>query len=141
MTKNNAVEESKKQLGKLIADYRKELDVPLTMRKLAEAIELSPSNMKYIEDGVNAPSHKVYAKIIKVLNPSPEKHVLMDELYTKIRKTPPPDVCNSIIKNQDLFDVLRLISGQILTAEQISQAEALFKTFTDENKGEIENGK
>lgn len=130
------VKEAKKELGTKITECRKELAVPLSMRKFAEAIEIPPSNIKYIEDGINAPSHDVYARIIKVLKPPPDIHAKMDKLYTIIRKSPPPDVCDTINNNQDLFDVIRIFSDQILTTEQISKAKILFETFANENKGE-----
>lgn len=133
---DNVIKEAKKELGTKIAECRKEFEVPLSMRKLAEVIEISPSNLKYIEDGVNAPSHDVYARIIKVLKPPPDIHSKMDKLYTIIRKSPPPDICNTINNNQDLFDIIRIFSDQILTTEQISKAKILFETFANENKGE-----
>ena len=65
----------------------------------------------------------------------------MDKLYVTIRKTPPPDVCETINSNQELFDVFRIIKSQQLSQEQITRAKELFQTFANENKGENENGK
>lgn len=135
--KDKSIEKAKKKLGEEIAKCRGEL----SQRKLSQAIGLPPSNMKYIEDGVNAPSHDIYAKIIGVLKPLQDQRVTMDRLYTTIRKSPPPDVCETINKNQELFDAFRLIDGQELSKEQIIRAKILFNTFADENrKGESENG-
>jgi DNA-binding XRE family transcriptional regulator len=130
------MEKAKKRLGAEIAKNRGEL----SQRKLAQAVGLPPSNMKYIEDGVNAPSHDIYAKIIGVLTPPPKQRAIMDKLYTTIRKSPPPDVCETINSNQELFDVFRLINSQKLIKEQITRAKELFQAFADENKGENENG-
>ena len=113
--KDKDMEKAKTKLGVEIAKNRGEL----SQRKLAQAVGLPPSNMKYIEDGVNAPSHDVYAKIIEELNPPPRQRAVMDKLYATIRKTPPPDVCETINSNQELFDVFRIIKSQQLSKEQI----------------------
>lgn len=84
-------------------------------------------------------SHDVYAKIIEELKPPPRQRAVMDNLYATIRKTPPPDVCETINSNQELFDVFRQINSQKLSKEQITRAKDLFKAFADENKGENEN--
>lgn len=128
------IEKAKSKLGIEIAKNRGEL----SQRKLAQAVGLPPStNMKYIEDGVNAPSHDVYAKIIEELNPPPRQRAVMDKLYATIRKTPPPDVCETINSNQELFDVFRIIKSQQLSKEQNNNvAKELFQTFANENKGE-----
>lgn len=131
------MEKVKIKLGTEIAKSRGKL----SQRKLAQAVGLPPSNMKYIEDGVNAPSHDVYAKIIEELKPPPRQRAVMDRLYATIRKTPPPDVCETINNNQELFDAFRLINSQKLSKEQITRAKELFNTFACENKGENVNGK
>lgn len=130
--KDTKIETAKKQLGQEIATCRGER----SQRNLASSIGLPPSNMKYIEDGVNAPTHDIYAKIIEVLKPPPKQRVIMDKLYTAIRKSPPPDVCETINSNQKLFDVFRLINNQQLSQEQITRAKELFQNFAYENKGE-----
>lgn len=135
--KDKDIEKVKIKLGVEIAKNRGKL----SQRKLAQAVGLPPSNMKYIEDGVNAPSHDVYSKIIEELKPPPKQRAVMDKLYATIRKTPPPDVCETINSNLELFDVFRLINSKKLTKEQITRAKELFQTFADENKGEKENGK
>lgn len=135
--KDKAIEKLKKQLGEEIAKCRGD---DRSQRNLAVAVGLPPSNMKYIEDGVNSPSGEIYGKLIDELKPPPKQRKKMDVLYSKIRKVPPPDVCNVITENQDLFNVIRLLSGQSLTKEQIKQTEDLFTSFVDnKEKGEIEN--
>lgn len=64
---NKDIEKAKSKLGTEIAKSRGKL----SQRKLAQAVGLPPSNMKYIEDGVNAPSHDVYAKVIEELKAPP----------------------------------------------------------------------
>lgn len=135
--KNKTIEKLKSQLGEEIAKCRGN---DRSQRNLANAVGLPPSNMKYIEDGVNAPSGEIYEKLIKELQPPPNCRKKMDSLYTAIRKVPPPDVCKVLNTNQELFDVMRIISGQTFTKEQIKKTKELFKSFAlDNNKGEINN--
>ena len=47
---------AKKKLGTLIAKCRGK---NMSQRRLAEAVDLPPSNMKYIEDGINCPTANV----------------------------------------------------------------------------------
>lgn len=70
-----------KELGQLIRDCRG----TLSQSKLAKKVGLPRSNMKYIEDGVNAPTAEVYEKLIDTLKPDPEIHAKMDALYMAIR--------------------------------------------------------
>ena len=53
------------ELGLLIRDCRG----TLSQSQLAKRVSLPRSNMKYIEDGVNAPTAEVYDKLIKELKP------------------------------------------------------------------------
>lgn len=52
-----------------------------SQRGLAKAIDLPNSNLKYIEDGINAPSPEVYKNIILLLKPNDEDWGRMDYLY------------------------------------------------------------
>lgn len=135
--KDKTIETAKRKLGKEIVECRKEL----SQRKLAAAVGLPPSNMKYIEDGVNAPSSEVYKKIIEVLHPDKSRRKKMDKLYMTIRKTPPPDVCEIMIENEEINDAVRLIEGQVLTDAQIHTVKSLFTTFIpNKEKGAAQNG-
>ncbi len=135
--KYTAVEKQKKQLGKEIKKCREN---NRSQRSLAIAIGLPPSNMKYIEDGVNSPSGEIYKKIIEELNPPPVQRKKMDMLYTQIRRTPPPDICEIINQNQELFNSIRLLNGMTLTNEQLKQTKDLFGSFAkDKKKGEIKD--
>ena len=56
-TESADVAKAKKKLGSLIAKCR---GSNMSQRQLAAAVGLSPSNMKYIEDGINCPTADVY---------------------------------------------------------------------------------
>jgi len=80
------IETTKKELGRKIAQCRGEK----SLRQLATQIGLAPSNLKYIEDGINAPTAEIYSKLITVLQPSVQDRKAMDVLYMSLRATPPP---------------------------------------------------
>ena len=127
--KNFTTESEKKQaLGKLIAQCRSNY----SQRQLAKLIDIPPSNLTYIENGANVPSPEVYLKIMQTLNPRPKIRRKMDKLYMEIRKLPPPDVCNVLMKNTEMVDKLRILSGLPLTQEQLCKVEELFNSFKEE---------
>lgn len=101
----------------------------VSLRKMEDAVGIPASNIKYIEDGVNAPSPEAYEAIIKELNPTDEERKELDRLYSLIRGTPPPDVCKIICANQGLNNALRVLDGQTLTDEQIAEVTALLTSF------------
>lgn len=137
-TENVDVVKAKKKLGALIAKCR---GSNISQRKLAAAVGLSPSNMKYIEDGINSPTADVYSRIITVLKPSQKKRTELDQTYMIIRNTPPPDVCDRVKKDPHLMNVIRAMDDALLTEAQAQQIMALLGSFTSENsKGEHSNG-
>ena len=97
--------ELKEALGLLIKSNRESKGC--SQRSLAKTINLSNSNLKYIEDGINAPSFEVYKKIMVELNPNSKDRDRMDYLYSQIRGTPPPDICEFIIENDEVFESIR----------------------------------
>ena len=97
--------ELKEELGQLIKFNRKAKGE--SQRGLAKAIDLPNSNLKYIEDGINAPSPEVYKNIILLLKPNDEDRGRMDYLYSQIRGTPLPDICEFIIENDEVFESIR----------------------------------
>ena len=101
----------------------------VSLRKLEVAVGIPASNIKYIEDGVNAPSPEAYEAIVKELNPTDTDRKDLDRLYSLIRGTPPPDVCKIICANAELNNSLRVLEDQILTKEQIAEVTALLATF------------
>ena len=133
------IKKAKQKLGKTIKKLRENKE--FSLRELARSVNLPPSNMKYIEDGINAPSPDKYLAIIRYLSPDSKNRDELDTAYSIIRGTPPPDVCNIICDNKGLNDVLRIIDGQTLSINQIEQLKLLVKSFrTDIEKGEKDNG-
>ena len=133
------IKAAKTKLGKSIKKLREQKGY--SQRELARLVDLHPSNMKYIEDGVNAPSPEKYLSIIQSLLPNNKDRDKLDSLYSIVRGTPPPDVCNIICENKGLNDVLRIIDGKTLSTNQIEQLKLLVKSFrTDIEKGEKDNG-
>lgn len=115
----------KKKLGKLIQQCRGEK----SMRSVATAVGLSPSNLKYIEDGINAPSPKIYTELMQVLEPQGKIKKDIERAYMLIREAPPPDVCKVIIDNENLNDSLRILEGHTLTPQQLQELNALIDSF------------
>lgn len=126
---------AKKKLGTLIAKCRGK---DMSQRRLAEAVDLPPSNMKYIEDGINCPTANVYSKLISVLKPSPIKRTELDQAYMTIRKTPPPDVCELLISNPNLITILRSMEDAKLNKKEMNSVLASIAQM--KKKGETDNG-
>ena len=101
----------------------------VSLRKLEVAVGIPASNIKYVEDGVNAPSPEAYEAIVKELNPTDTERKELDRLYSLIRGTPPPDVCKIICANAELNNSLRVLEDQTLTKEQIAEVTALLTSF------------
>ena len=120
------------ELGLLIRDCRG----TLSQSQLAKRVSLPRSNMKYIEDGVKAPTAEVYDKLIKELKPDLQTRQRMDRLYMAIRKVPPPDICRTITQNKDLVDAMRKLDGCNLTPDQIKSVTTLFASFQENREGE-----
>ena len=99
------------------------------MRKFAENIGLSPSNMTYIEKGINAPTAEVYERILKELKPEEKEKTEMDRLFCIVRKVPTPEVCQIILNNYELGERIKSIGDTVLTTEQLNMVEKLFKSF------------
>ncbi len=129
MAKINEVDAKKvdkRELGSLIKECRGKR----SLRSVANAVGLPPSNLKYIEDGVNAPSPEVYAKLVDELRPSESIRKKMDRSYMIIRNTPPPDICGVVTANEDLTDSLRILVGHTLTPRQFQELNSLLRSFS-----------
>lgn len=124
--------ELKIELGQIIKSNREAKGD--SQRGLAKAINLPNSNLKYIEDGINAPSPEVYKNIILLLKPSDKDRGRMDYLYSQIRGTPPPDICDIVMKNTNLYEVLRAVG--IETKISDNQVEKFAEIISAENRGE-----
>ena len=109
---------------------------------LAKFIDLPNSNLKYIEDGMNAPSLEVYKKIILRLNPNDNDKGRMYYLYSLIRGILLPYICEFIIENNKVFNAIRKNKYK-LTRTQSGQLNKLLKSYEGENlvyMEEIDNG-
>lgn len=120
-------EKQKKELGKLIKKCRDKK----SLRSVADAVGIPPSNLKYIEDGVNAPSPETYANLISELSPQAPMRKKMDRAYMAIRSAPPPDVCKVVTANEGLNDSLRIIEGHTLTPQQFQELNTLLRSFSE----------
>ncbi|MDU5054024.1 MAG: helix-turn-helix transcriptional regulator [Sutterella wadsworthensis] len=139
-TENEDKKQLKVELGKLIKSNREAKDY--SQRGFAKVIDLPNSNLKYIEDGINAPSPEVYKNIILQLNPNDKDRDKMDYLYSQIRRTPPPDICEFMIENDEVFNAIRKNKYK-LTRIQTGQLNKLLESFAEENlvyMEEIDNG-
>lgn len=67
----NEIKKAKQKLGKTIRKLREKQE--FSLRELARAVDLPPSSMKYIEDGVNTPSPDKYISIITKIQNEKEK--------------------------------------------------------------------
>ena len=137
-TESTDVVKAKKKLGALITKCRGSC---MSLRQLAAAVDIPPSNMKYIEDGINCPTAEVYSKLVSVLKPTPKKRAELDQAYMIVRNTPPPDVCDRVKKDPYLMNVIRALDDALLTEAQAQQMMKLLDSFTSEKtKGEQSNG-
>lgn len=128
--------ELKEELGKKIKSIREKIGI--SQRELARRIELPNSNLKYIEDGINAPSFDVYKKIIVELQPDEANHKNMDYLYSKIRGTPPPDICEFVMENYELFYAIAKTKTKI-TKQKGDEIKDLLGTLNKENYVNMED--
>lgn len=122
--------ELKEELGMLIKSNRESKGC--SQRRLAKTIDLPNSNLKYIEDGINAPSFEVYKKIMIELNPNSKDRERMDYLYSGIRGTPPPDICEFMLENNEIFNSIRKNKCK-LTRAQTEKLNTLLEAFAKEN--------
>ena len=136
-TNDKKKKRAQERLGACIVKCRGE---NLSQSRLAQQVGLSRSNMKYIEDGVNAPTQEIYQKIIDALQPEGTMRDQMDRLYMTIRKVPPPDVSNLLTENPELVKAVRVLNGQKLTRTQLKQITQLFTSLTEQaEEGELQD--
>ena len=120
-------QQDKIALGKAITKLRTSKNISL--RQMAQGINIPPSNLTYIEDGRNVPTADVYSRVIDYLKPTNKIQTQMDDLYMKIRHAPPPDVCNILIENKGLGERIELLQNLSLSPEQLTSIEELFASF------------
>ena len=127
-SKDSDTKDIKKQrikLGKYLRKCRGEK----SLRSIALAVGLSPSNLMYIEEGITAPRPEIYIELIKKLEPEGKIKKDIERAYMLIREAPPPDVYEIIKKNEGLNDSLRIIEGHTLTTEQLKELNILLNSF------------
>ena len=124
---SKTIEKQKKELGKLIKECRGKK----SLRSVAAAVGLPPSNLKYIEDGVNAPSPETYKSLVGELKPQDPIQKDMDRAYMAIRSAPPPDVCEVIKANEALNDSIRILQKHKLTRQQFQELNTLLRSFSE----------
>lgn len=128
------IKAAKVELGNLIRDLH---DSPsgkiLSLRKTAKAVGISAPSLMQIENGVNAPGPEIYDAIIDFFKPDEDYRRKMDDQYSIIRGTPPPDICRILCSNADLNEPLRILTNQTLTEEQIAEVTALLNSFKIES--------
>ena len=123
-----------KQMGELITEIRGQR----SLRKIAEPSGIPASQLQYIERGSMAPTAEVYPKLLDVLQPDNKQRKKMDQLYMTIRKTPPPDVCELLINNPKLIELLRVMEDAKLSKNDVNSALALIAQM--KINGETDNG-
>ena len=120
----------KRELGQKIREIRTLKESGgISQRKLANAVQIPPSNMKYIEDGVNAPSPRVYEAIVQYLKPETAQLEHLDRLYSAVRETPPPDVCRIVCGSEGMYDALRVLQDKPLGQAQIAKLKEFLHSF------------
>lgn len=127
-SENEDKKQLKVELGQLIKSNKEAKGD--SQRELAREIKLAISNLKYIEDGINAPSPDVYKKIVLRLNPNDKDREKMDHLYSQIRGTSPPYICEFMIENDEVFNTIRKIKCK-LTRTQTGQLNRLLESFAE----------
>lgn len=121
------------KLGALICECRGSN----SLRAIAKPSGIPASQLQYIERGTMAPTADVYPKLINALHPDKLQRTQMDELYMAIRKTPPPNICNTIINSRGLVEALGAFEGNSLSDTQVQKLKALLTPFAEEKKGEL----
>ena len=131
---DKATERAMKKLGELITECRGER----SLRQIAFPSGIAASQLQSIERGFLAPTADVYLKLLDTLHPDEKQHTKMDQLYMTIRKTPPPDVCELLINNPNLIELLRVMEDVKLSKKDMNSALALIAQM--KIKGETDNG-
>lgn len=121
------------KLGALVCECRGSN----SLRAIAKPSGIPASQLQYIERGTMAPTADVYPKLINALHPDKLQRTQMDELYMAIRKTPPPNICNTIMNSRGLVEALAAFEGNALSDIQVQKLKVLLTSFAEERKGEL----
>ena len=122
----------REKLGKAIKQLREKRD--LSLRQVAEPIGIVASQLMTLESGTNVPSPRVYNELVKLLKPSASQRKSWDKLYSELRGTPPPDVCDIVLATEGMNDALRLLEGISLTPEQLQELKQTLLRFRPPEK-------
>ena len=131
---DKATERAMKKLGEMIAECRGER----SLRQIAFPSGIAASQLQSIERGYLAPTADVYPKLLDTLQPDEKQKAELDRLYMTIRKTPPPDVCELLINNPNLIELLRVMEDAKLSKNDMNSALALIAQM--KIKGDTDNG-
>ena len=123
----------RERLGKAIRQRREKND--LSLRQVAEPIGISASNLMALESGANVPSPRVYKGLVEILRPNAAQRKSWDKLYSGLRGTPPPDVCEIVMATDGMNDALRLLDGMSLTPDQLQELKEMLLRFRPPDKG------
>lgn len=129
----------RERLGTAIKQLREKSD--LSLRQVAEPIGISASNLMALESGANIPSPRVYKGLVEILKPSASQRKSWDKLYSSLRGTPPPDVCEIVMATEGMNDALRLLDGLSLTPDQLQELKKTLLRFRPPDKGGGERSK
>lgn len=131
MAEKAYLDKDKRKLGNLLRQAREKNRPNDSMRKIAEELHVSNVTLSYFENGVIIPNPDTYSDIINVLRISGTMRDKIDACYMKLKKTPPPDVCDIVINNK-LNNTLRKIGNSKLSNAQIKQIEELIELLIRE---------
>ena len=132
--KVSAEEKRKREkLGKALKQLRGKRN--LSLRQVAEPIGIVASQLMMLESGANVPSPRVYNGLVNLLKPSASQRKSWDKLYSELRGTPPPDVCEIVMATEGMNDALRLLEGVSLTPEQLQELKETLLRFRPPDKG------
>ena len=129
----------RERLGARIKTLREKRD--LSLRQVAAPVGISASNLLVLESGANVPSPKVYKKLIETLKPSPKDRDKLDKLYSSLRGSPPPDVCEIVLQTEGMNDALRILDGITLTPDQLQKLRETLLSFRPPDRGGGERDK
>lgn len=98
-----------------------------SLRKFCEKVGLSPLEMTFIENGINASTMESYVcNNIEELEPMKNER---DRLFCRVRKIQISAVYRAILNNYELGERIKSVGDMVLTTEQLKLAEELFKSF------------
>ena len=114
----------KKKLGKWIKQARESQKPALSQRQLALAVDITNTSLSSIENGMIFPSEELFLKLLDQLHPPNDRREKMMQLFANARGTIPPDINLQLRGRPELWNLLRIISGEDLDHAKIKQIES-----------------